>query len=171
MSCILSNGVTRDCGYAFGGLSELFLGNYADVTSIDYDINENITGVTLTSGAKIYQFEFIKNTAQFLQELQGTTSKFINQTLNFQLNGINLVKSKTLETLGLATVFAIVKKADGNFYFAGEIDYSNGLECTVSTIDTGTAEADPSFAQLTLVGASRRYARTIDASVVLTLQS
>jgi hypothetical protein len=170
MSCLLTAGVSKECAHAFGGLKEIKIGNFSELTSLQYDSDGNITGVTMTSGATVYDFEFVKDTAQALEELvENGASSFINQTINAQFNGITQAKKDVLDTLSLATVFVIVKKTDDNYWFYGEPTKSAGLEATALTIDTGTAQGDVSSASLTLVGASLEYASTIDASAVALL--
>lgn len=167
MGCLINAGVLKECAHNFGGLKELYLGNFADIEGMDYDTNGNITGVTMASGTTIYKFDFIKDTGQAIEELQKAgASSFINQTLNFQLNAITLAKKKVLDDLSLSTVFAIVKKSDNNYWFYGEADKSAGLEATVLTIDSGTAQADAAGATITLIGASLAYATTIEDTVV-----
>lgn len=167
MGCVLNNGVLKDCGHSFGGLKELYLGNFEDLIGMTYDTSGHITGVTLASGATTYKFEFVKDTAQALEELQKEgASSFINQTLNFQLNNITMAKKTVLSDLSLSTCFVIVKKADNSFWFFGEMAKSAGLEATELTIDTGAAQSDSAGATISLVGASLDYASTVEDGVV-----
>jgi len=172
MGCLINAGVLKECSHNFGGNKELFLGNFQDVSDVVYDVDGNITGVTMASGTTIYKFEFVKDTAQVLEELQKAgASSFINQTLNFQLNAITLAKKTILDDLSLSTLFAIVKKADNSYWFYGEPAKSAGLEPTVLSIDSGAAQSDAAGATITLVGASLAYATTIESSVVDTIYS
>lgn len=168
MSCLLTAGVAKDCAHSFGGLKgTLKIGNFTELESVAYDTEGNITGVTMTTGATVYDFEFVKDTAQALEELvENGASSYINQTINLQLNNINLEKKKVLDTLSLATVFVIAQKTDDNYWLYGEPTKSAGLEATTLTIDTGTAQSDVSSASVTLVGASLNYAPTISESAV-----
>lgn len=168
MSCLLTAGVSKTCAHAFGGLKGVVkLGNFSELTSVDYDADGNITGVTMTTGSTIYDFEFVKDTAQALEELvENGASSYINQTVNLQLNSITQAKKSVLDTLSLATVFAIVQKSDDSYWFFAEPSKSAGLEATALTIDSGTAQGDVASASATLVGASLNYAPTIDSTVV-----
>lgn len=167
MSCLLTAGVTKDCAHAFGGLKEVYIGNFSELESVDYAVTGEITGFTMTSGTTAFQFEFVKDTAQTLEELvENGASSFINQTINLQLNGMTQAKKEVLDTLSLATVFVIAKKTDDVYWVYGEPSQSAGLEATALTIDTGTAQGDTQAASVTLVGASLRYASTAtDAAV------
>lgn len=167
MGCLLTAGVTKDCAHAFGGLKEVYIGNFSEVSGMTYSPTGEVTGITLTSGATAYSFEFVKDTAQALEELvENGASSFVNQTINLQINGLTQEKKSQLDNLSLATVFVIVKKTDDVYWIYGEPTQSAGLEATALTIDTGTAQGDVQAGSITLVGASLRYASTCtDAAV------
>ena len=167
MSCLLTAGVTKDCAHAFGGLKEVYIGNFSEMTGITYNTDGQVTGITMSGVATAYAFEFVKDTAQALEELvENGASSFINQTINLQLNGMTQAKKAVLDTLSLATMFVIVKKTDDVYWIYGETTQSAGLEATAMTIDTGTAQGDTQAASITLVGASLRYASTVTAAAV-----
>jgi hypothetical protein len=167
MSCLLTSGATRQCAHEFGGLKELYLGNFSEVTAVTTNPSTGeITGFTMTSGATFYTFEFVKDTAQALEELQDGPSSFIQQTINFQLNGITLQKRDVLNEISLGTFVVIAKKPDDNYWVFGLPATSIGLDATTDNIDSGTAFADPSSAIISLVGPSTAYALTAtDAAV------
>lgn len=169
MSCLLSAGVTRSCGFQFGGLKKVYLANFDEVSAVAYSGTSGvITGVTMSStGATWYEFDYEPNTAQKLEELQaGAVSRFVNQTLNMKLANITQAKKMVLDTLANATVSAIMQTQDDAFWFYGEPTKSAGLRATVLSIDSGTAQADDAAATLTLVGGSLGYANQITASAV-----
>ena len=61
MSCLLSAGVTRSCGFQFGGLKKVYLANFEEVSAVAHDATGQITGVTMTStGATWYEFSMSK---------------------------------------------------------------------------------------------------------------
>lgn len=172
MACVLNSGVLKECGHSFGGLKELWLGNFDDIQSMDYDADGAISGVTLGAGATIYEFQFAKDTAQALEELQKNgASSMIMQTLNFQLSGINQEKKKVLDDLSLAKVFAIAKKSDNKYWFYGDFNKTAGLEAVTLSNDTGTAQADGGFVSVSLQGMALEYASTIPEDLVETLAS
>ena len=167
MGCVINAGVLGECAHNFGGLKELYLGNYDDLEGLEYNADGHVTGATMASGATIYEFQFVKNTGQALEELvkAGATS-YINQTLNFQLKAITQAKKSILDDLSLAPIFAIVKRADNSYWVYGEPAKSAGLEAETLTIDTGAAQGDESGATISLVGGSLAYASTVEDSVV-----
>ena len=168
MSCLLSAGVTRDCGFQFGGLKKVYLANFEEVTAVGHDASGMITGITMSStGATWYSFEYEPNTAQKLEELQvGAVSRFVNQTLNMQLANVTQAKKEILEDLANATLAVVLQTQDDLYWYYGEPTKSAGLMATVLSIDSGTAQADDAAVTITLVGGNLGYADTVDATVV-----
>ena len=169
MSCLLSNGITRACGFQFGGLKKVYLANFEEVSAVKYSgTSYVITGVTMTStGATWYEFEYEPNTAQKLEELvAGAVSRFVNQTLNMKLANVTQAKKLVLDELANATLSAIVQTQDDIYWFYGEPTKSAGLRATVLSIDSGTAQADDASVTITLVGGNLGYSNQISATAV-----
>ena len=168
MSCLLTSGVTKQCAHEFGGLKELYIGNFSEVTSTAVDADGSITGFTMSStGATFYTFEFIKDTGQALEELQENgPSSFIQQTINFQLNGLTQAKRDVINELSLGTFVIIAKKPDDNYWVFGRPEVSIGLEAVTDTVDSGAATSDAAGMTLSLVGPSTEYATTASAAAV-----
>ena len=172
MSCLLNAGITRACGFQFGGLKKVYIGNFEEVSGVTYSGNTGlITAITMIStGATFYEFEYEPNTAQKLEELvAGAVSRFVNQTLNLKLANVTQVKKMTLDSLANATLSAIVQTQDDTFWMYGEPTKSAGLRATVLSIDSGTAQADDAAVTITLVGGNLGYANQVKASVIPTV--
>ena len=154
MACLITSGITRDCGYNFGGLQLVYLANATEVTAVTKDSDGQITGVTMVTGATFYEFEFEPQSGQKLEELQaGTVSKYILQTLNFQLSNINQAKKNVLEDLGVGDIVAIMQDQQDIYWYFGEL--GRGLQATTLSIDSGAEDADPAIATIALVGGNR----------------
>ena len=165
MSCLISAGITRDCGYNFGGLQLVYLANATEVTAVSKDADNQITGITMATGATFYEFQFEPETGQKLEELQaGNVSKFILQTLNFQLANITQAKKEVLEDLGVSDLVCIMQTQDDLYWYFGEL--GRGLKPTTLNIDSGTADADDAVATVALAGGNRGYANTVDSSII-----
>lgn len=165
MSCLITSGIVRDCGYNFGGLQLVYLANATEVTSVDKDTDGQITGITMSSGATFYEFQFEPQSGQKLEELQsGTVSRYILQTLNFQLANITQTKRNVLNDLGVGDMVAIMQdQADLYWYFG---DLGRGLQATTLSIDSGAADSDPAVATVGLVGGNRGYSVTVDEDII-----
>ena len=167
MSCLLSAGVTRSCGFQFGGLKKVFIANFEEVDELQYTTDGSITGVTMTSGSTWYSFEYEPNTAQKLEELvAGAVSRFVNQTLNMKLANITQAKKSVLDSLANGIFSVMLQTQDDVYWFYGEPTKSAGLRATVGSIDSGTAQADDAAVTITLVGGNLGYANQISAAAV-----
>ena len=167
MSCLLSAGVTRSCGFQFGGLKKAYIANFEEVEALTYDATGQITGMTMTSGSTWYSFEYEPNTAQKLEELQaGAVSRFVNQTLNLKLANVTQAKKEVIEELANATVAVVLQTQDDLYWYFGEPTKSAGLRATVLSIDSGTAQADDASVTCTFVGGNLGYANTVDSDLV-----
>ena len=165
MACLINAGITRDCGFAFGGLQKIYLANKADVSSVDHNVDGSISGITMTTGATFYEYEFEPETGQALQELQaGNVSRFVLQTLNLSLAGMTQAKKDILEDMANADLVAIYQDQGDVYWFYGEL--GRGLRGATITVDTGTADADDSLVAISLAGGNRGYADTVDSTIV-----
>lgn len=165
MSCLISAGITRDCGFNFGGLQKIYLANAAEVTTVTKNPSNVITGITMASGSSFYEFEFEPETGQKLEELQaGNVSKFVLQTLNLQLANITQAKKEVLEDLAVSDIVAIMQTQDDVYWYFGEL--GRGLKATTLSIDSGTADADNAVASISLVGGNRGYANQVSSTII-----
>ena len=168
MACLITAGITRDCGYSFGGLQLVYLANATEVSSVSKDTDGQITGITMVTGATFYQFEFEPQSGQKLEELQaGTSSKYILQTLNFQLANITQAKRNVLNDLGVGDMVAIMQDQSDLYWYFG--DLGRGLAATTLSVDSGAADADPAVATIALQGGNRGYSVTVDESIIAAL--
>ena len=165
MACLISSGITRTCGFNFGGLQLVYIANASEVSSVAKDADNQITGITMATGATFYQFEFEPETAQRLEELQaGNISKFILQTLNMQLANINQDKRNILNDLVLADMVVIVQGQSDRYRYLGEL--GRGLKAITGTDDSGTADADDSGFTLSIAGGNAGYSTFVDSTII-----
>lgn len=164
MACLLPTGITRSCGFSFGGISKVYLAN-KDNAVAKMNASQQVTGFTMTGSDKFWEFQAEPESAQFIEELQtGNASKFIQQTLNFSLSNITPAKKEVLENLGLAKISAIVQKQDGTYFLAGQ--FGTGLKAVTLSIDSGTAIGDLNGATVSLVGGSTGFANDVTLTAV-----
>ena len=91
-SCLLTAGVTKQCAHEFGGLKELYIGNFSEVTSTELDLDGQISGFTMSSsGATFYTFEYIKDTGQALEELQENLKDIFGDLTGGHIPGVRKV--------------------------------------------------------------------------------
>lgn len=166
MSCLISNGIARACEFTVGGLQgSVWLANLADLESISYDVDGQVTGVTGVTGMTWYEYQPELNSASLAQSLQaGQVSRFVQQTLAFSIAALTQAKIKTLDDLSLTTLVGIVKGNDGNWYFVG--DDGSALKSTALEVTSGAADTDDAVATITLQGSNKGHAPTIEESIL-----
>ena len=85
MACDLSLGRIEPCKDAVGGLKNLFIVNYADITSYTYDVTDTDLIATIVGGATINAYKYeLKGTNTFDQNItssreNGTTDSCYNK--------------------------------------------------------------------------------------------
>ena len=169
MGCLITNGISRACDFAVGGIKgSIYILNDEDVTTVAYDATGQVTGVTLTTGSTVYEFQVELNSGSLTQSLQaGQVSRFVAQNLVMSFASLSQAKISTLNDLSLTTMRAIIQSNDGNWYFVG--DNGSGLKASALEVTTGAADTDDAVATLTLTGSNKGYAPTVHADVLTAL--
>ena len=88
MACIktLNKAITYDCRPGSVGIAEMYLINFADVTSTTLEGVNHMTKITLTAGAKTVPVECYKNGAKFTEALKlSDVSAGLDQSVTFTI--------------------------------------------------------------------------------------
>lgn len=141
--CKLNTNLTRanQCGYSLPEIVELYLVNYEDLsaTSISSENGcEEISAVTLASGATVAKVEPARNSASFEDTLvvEDSGNKYRNASITFNVTGTyNGCMHGALDALSLGRYFVVVKTADGNYLGFGRI---SPLEAETATLAGGS---------------------------------
>lgn len=142
MACIktLNKAITYDCQPGSVGIAEMYLINFDDVTSATVDSDNNITAITLKSGAKTVPVECYKNGAKLTEALKlSDVSAGLDQSVMFTLyNKYGVVVNTIMSALLSGRFMAAIKLNDIN---ASPI--MAGLKCglEISQADTDSSAA------------------------------
>jgi hypothetical protein len=167
MACLILTGITRSCGYSFGGVQNVYLTNRQNVTAKKNNTTNIVTGFTITNSDKFFKFESEPETSQLIEELQAGATTFIKQTVTLVLSNINQTKREILEKLGLASLTAVVQDQAGIYWLVG--NDGAGLKPITLSIDTGKAKGDLNGATIVLEGAGLGYANEVQPSALTSL--
>ena len=123
-------------------VKDIYLANFVDVTSATgntsgEDACQQVTAITLASGASFYHIEPAKNSVTFTDELvvEDNGNKYRTHTLTFNLAGkYDECMSEALDALSLGRYFAVVATADGEYLALGRL---TGLEASAATLSGG----------------------------------
>ena len=142
MACIktLNKAITYDCQPGSVGIAEMYLINFDDVTSTTVDSTNDITAITLKSGAKTIPVECYKNGAKLTEALKlSDVSAGLDQSVMFTLYSKTSTVANTIMSALLSGRFmAAIKLNDIN---ASPI--MAGLKCglEISQADTDSSAA------------------------------
>jgi len=162
MACYINSGATMTCGFAFGGINKVYLGNFDELSGVTYS-----GGVVSGFTGQLYEFEAVVDTSSLTEALtRNASSLYVKQTLNFQLNSPTQQKITLLNDLVNAWLFAVVQVSDGTYMLVG--DTGRGIQAIDGTqIATGAAQNDPYGITVILEGATLGYAPTVSSAAVL----
>lgn len=118
MACIktLNKAITYDCQAGSVGIAEMYLINFDDVITATVDSNNNITDITLKSGAKTVPVECYKNGAKYTEALKlSDVSAGLDQSVMFTLYDKTLISANHIMAALLSGRFmAAIKMNDIN---------------------------------------------------------
>lgn len=157
-----------------GGVSELYIANFADVTFVSATGGTVIgfTGSTgATSAPAFYTYSFRRNTANMQEDLTKdltTGSLFYTQTGTIVLDHKDKVKRDELMLLDNALIVVIAKHSDGTYWLYGHGlgTEGDGMYVTTNVSQTGTAKTDQNGYTITLIAEETNRASPIAASAL-----
>lgn len=142
-------GISRDCATSNGGILEVYLANYADVTGVTVTSNK-VTAITMDTGKKFKTFQFRRNTSSLsstYQINQDNGSSYVQTDLAMVFTRMETTKRVAVAALAQAELRAIVKDANGVYWFLG---FDEPLVASAGDGLTGTARGDRNAYSITL---------------------
>lgn len=147
-NCSLNRDLLRgsSCGYSLPEVKDIYLANYIDVTASTVSAStseaysgcgEEVTSISLASGAKFYHIEPAKDSVTFTDELvvEDNGNKYRTHTLTFNIAGqYDPCMHLDLDALSLGRFFGVVVTADGKWLALGRL---TGLEASAATLSGG----------------------------------
>ena len=141
LSCKLNRDILRttSCGYSLPEVKDIYLANYADVTTTISDSGgcESVSSITLSNDEKFYHIEPAKNSTTFEDTLvvEDNGNKYRTHSLTFNIAGkYDACLHRDLDNLALGRYVAVVATADGSYLMLGRL---GGLEAETATIAGG----------------------------------
>ena len=168
MSCSqLLNGIAADCQTNVGGVREVYIANYSDVTAIEVDDSSNmIKTITMSDTAKFKKYAFKKNTSSMTSTLNVDPANginFVQTDLSLVFAKQETVKRMEIAKLSLGELRVIVLDANGKYWFLGQEEF---VSATAGTAETGTNRQDGNKYTITLTDYSSSYPYEVDSSIV-----
>ena len=171
MSCSqLLNGIAADCQTNVGGVREVYIANYSDVTAIEVDDSSNmIKTITMADSAKFKKYAFKKNTSSMTSTLNVDPANgvnFVQTDLSLVFAKQETVKRMEIAKLSLGELRVIVLDANGKYWFLGQEEF---VSATAGTAETGTNRTDGNRYSITLTDYSSSYPYEVTPTIIADL--
>ena len=142
--CSLDKDLLRStsCGYSLPQIVTLYVANFADVKATVPEDGDEISGITMVSGATFHVIEPAKNSASFTDELvtNDNGARYRTQNITFSVTGqYDKDKHSALDALSLGKYFVVAKTAEGSYIAFGR---RTGLEASAASNSGGSADAN-----------------------------
>ena len=142
--CALDKDLLRStsCGYSLPQIVTLYVANFADVkqVAVTEPLADEISGITMVSGATFHAIEPAKNSASFTDEYvtNDNGARYRTQTITFSVTGqYDKDKHNALDALSLGKYFVVAKTAEGSYISFGRL---TGLEASAASNAGGSAD-------------------------------
>ena len=171
MSCSqVLNGIAADCQTNVGGVREVYIANYSDVTAIEVDDSSNmIKTITMADTAKFKKYAFKKNTSSMTSTLNVDPANgvnFVQTDLSLVFAKQETVKRMEIAKLSLGELRVIVLDANGKYWFLGQEEF---VSATAGTAETGVNRTDGNKYTITLTDYSSSYPYEVTPTIVADL--
>lgn len=168
MSCVqLLNGIAADCQTNVGGVREVYIANYGDVTTIELDeVSNMIKTITMADTAKFKKYAFKKNTSSMTSTLNVDPANgvnFVQTDLTVVFAKQETVKRMEIAKLSLGELRVIVLDANGKYWFLGQEEF---VSATSGSAETGTNRTDGNRYQIVLTDYSSSYPYEVDPTII-----
>ena len=142
--CSLDKDLLRStsCGYSLPQIVTLYVANFADVKTTVPEDGDEISGITMVTGATFHVIEPAKNSASFTDELvtNDNGARYRTQNITFSVTGqYDKDKHSALDALSLGKYFVVAKTAEGSYIAFGR---RTGLEASAASNSGGSADAN-----------------------------
>lgn len=142
MACIktLNKAITYDCQPGSVGIAEMYLINFDDVTSATVDASNQITALSLKSGAKTIPVEAYKNGAKFTEALKlSDVSAGLDQSIMFTIYDKTTARANVILAALLSGRFMAAVKLNDIIAAPLLVGYKCGLEISQADTDSSAA--------------------------------
>lgn len=151
-----------------GGIIEVMFANKEDVQEVTL-ADDMVDAITMVSSKKFVKFQFARNTGSMSSNytIDPTTGvKFVTTDLVLVFNRMETSKRVAIKALMQNDLVAIVKDANGKYWYLG---YDEALNATAGDGLTGTARADRNGYSATLQDNSPEMPYEVNPEIIAAL--
>lgn len=166
MSCIQTlSGLAKDCSANMGGIVEVLIANFDDVTEVAVTDGQ-ISTITMAASAKFKKYNFAKNTGSLTSTYNidaASGVKYVTTDLLLQFNRMETSKRVEITALALGDLAVICKDANGKYWYLGKDEPVNA---SAGDGQTGTARSDANRYTITLEDESLEMPYEVDPTII-----
>ena len=162
------SGLVKDCSPSMGGITEVLLANREDVSAVTA-VSGKVTEITMASSAKFKKYSFARNTGSMTSTYtidQASGVKYVTTDLLLQFNRMETAKRVEISALAVNDLVAIVKDANGIYWYLG---YDEPVNASAGDGQTGTARGDANRYTITLQDNSKEMPMEVDSTIIAAL--
>lgn len=162
-------GIANACKEAsFGGIKEVYIALFEDVSATTVDATAHTLTITMASSKKFKVYKLLKNTGSLTSTLNTseTSANYFTNEVALQFMKMETAKRIEMMALMMSECAVIVKDANNKYWFLGKDNY---VECTAGSAQTGTAAGDANHYELTLTDTSAELPYEVPASNIETI--
>ena len=162
------SGLVKDCSPSMGGITEVLLANREDVSDVTADAGK-VTEITMASSAKFKSYTFARNTGSMTSTYtidQASGVRYVTTDLLLQFNRMETAKRVEISALAVNDLVAIVKDANGIYWYLG---YDEPVNASAGDGQTGTARGDANRYTITLQDNSKEMPMEVDSTIIAAL--
>lgn len=139
MACTQTlSGLTRDCSNSMGGVKEVYIANFDDVSGVTI-ASDIITAIAMVSNAKFKKYSFRPQTAELAMTPQINSENgvaYIQSVLTLQFAKMDTTKRLEINALALGDLVIVVVDNNGKMWYLGK-----DAPVVASGGDSGTGKA------------------------------
>lgn len=160
--------ILKDCSPSMGGIIEAMFANKEDVQEVTL-AEDMVNAITMANSKKFVKFQFARNTGSMSSNYTIDTAtgvKFVTTDLVLVFNRMETSKRVAIKALMQNDLVAIVKDANGKYWYLG---YDEALNATAGDGLTGTARADRNGYSATLQDNSHEMPYEVNPEIIAAL--
>jgi hypothetical protein len=165
MACALTQGRAIDCRNSTGGISEILIANFGDIT-IDTVASGVITALTQAGATSFYRYSLEKENGSLIETHTGSLengTNFYDSVLDFNTKNLTASENEELTLLDQAQLFVIVKDMNEKYWTVGAYYAADKL---TGTAVTGAAFGDHNGYTYSITSKEAKRMLEVDSTVI-----
>ena len=168
MACNLTQGRTIDCRNNTGGIEEILIANFDDITITSVAAGV-LTGLTQAAATNFYIYNLEKENASLVETHTGSLengTNFYDSVLDFSTKNLTASESEELTLIDQARLFVIVKTNNGKYWTVGAYFAADKL---TGTSISGMAFGDMSGYTYSITAKEKVRMLEVDSTIIAAL--